>query len=120
VTKDDKVIVSPPRDEYLPILYSTMPRNSRIYGIDLLSQPVIQTRIERTRDTDSLSAAPDFVLHSKEGDVHGFLFSLPVYVQGKPHGTVEERRQNLAGFTHGAFVTADAIEHILKITTGPC
>lgn len=118
VTPDDKLIISPDKNEYLPILYSTVPRASRIYGIDLLSQPGIQKRVERARDEDALSAVPEFILHSKEGDVRGFLFSLPVYRQGQPVNTVEERRQSLLGFAHGAFLTADAIEHILdKYTT---
>jgi diguanylate cyclase (GGDEF)-like protein len=117
VTLDNRVVPSPPRDEYLPILYSTEPRTSPIYGIDLLSQPVIQQRLERARDSDELSAVPDFVLHSKAGDVHGFLFSLPIYLRGQPHVSVEDRRRNLVGFTHGAFLTAEAIDHILNTNT---
>src|SRR5262249_9056280 len=31
----------------------------------------------------------------------------------------EERRANLMGFAHGAFLTADAVEHILATTTAP-
>lgn len=119
VTTDNKIIPSPERDEYLPILFSTVPRSSRIYGIDLLSQFVIRTRLERARDENSLSAVPDFILHSKEGDVRGFLFSLPVYRRGQSAGTTADRRSNLLGFTHGAFLTAEAIEHILDANTTP-
>ena len=120
VTTEDRIVVSPLKPEYLPILYSTVvDRRSRIYGIDLLSQPVIRVRLDRARDGDQLSAVPDFILHSAEGKVHGFLFSLPVYRPDRPHGTVEERRANLMGFAHGAFLTAEAIEHILTTTTTP-
>ena len=120
VTPDDRIVVSPPKPEYLPILYSTVAdRRSRIYGIDLLSQPVIQVRLDRARDNNQLSAVPDFILHSAEGKVHGFLFSLPVYRPDRPHATVAERRADLMGFAHGAFLTAQAIEHVLTGTTTP-
>src|SRR5262249_13911863 len=34
VTPDDQIVVSPEKNEYLPILYSTVPdRRSRIYGV---------------------------------------------------------------------------------------
>jgi diguanylate cyclase (GGDEF)-like protein len=117
VTLDERVIVSPARDEYLPIFYSTVARTSRMYGIDLSSQPFIQQRLELARDNNALSAVPDFILHSQAGNVHEFLFSLPVYLRGQPHASVEERRRNLIGFTHGAFLTADAIEDILQTNT---
>src|SRR5262249_24576409 len=59
----------------------------------------------------------EFILHSKEGNVQGFLFSLPVYRPDRPHDTVADRRANLMGFAHGAFLTAEAIEEILSNTT---
>ncbi len=118
VTADDRIVPSPEQDEYLPIYYSSVAeRTSRIYGVDLRSQPVIQRRLDRARDEDDLSVVPDFILHSADGNVHGFLFSLPVYRRGLPHGTLEERRRNLLGFAHGAFLTAQAFEHIISATT---
>jgi len=119
VLPDDSIVTSPQRDEYLPIFFSTVERQSRIYGIDLLSQPAIRRPLERARDLDQLSAVPDFILHSRDGHVHGFLFSLPVYRQDRPNTTVAERRANLRGFAHGAFVTAEAIDHILNTTSSP-
>src|SRR5258708_7602095 len=79
VTPDDRIVTSPEKDEYLPIFFASVPTTSRIYGIDLLSQKLIRKHLERARDEDALSAVPDFILHSRTGDVHGFLFSLPVY-----------------------------------------
>jgi diguanylate cyclase (GGDEF)-like protein len=117
VLPDDRIMRSPQREEYLPIFYSTVERTSQIYGFDLLSQDVLVQRLGRARDNDTLSAVPDFILHSREGQVHGFLFSLPVYRPGQPATTVEERRRNLMGFAHGAFVTAEAIEYILTTST---
>jgi diguanylate cyclase (GGDEF)-like protein len=120
VTDDDRVVSSPPQDEYLPIYYSSV-RNvtSPIYGIDLRSQPAIRQRLEHARDHDGLSVVPDFVLHSVAGQVHGFLFSLPVYRAGLPHDSVATRRQNLLGYVHGAFLTDKAFEHIISMATTP-
>src|SRR5580658_678675 len=120
VTADNRVIPSPPQDEYLPIFYSTVAiRAASIYGIDLRSEPDIRERLDRARDNDGLSVVPDFVLHSTGGEVHGFLFSLPVYRHGLPHDTVEARRQNLLGFVHGAFLTGKAFDHIINAATNP-
>lgn len=120
VTEDDRMVASPQQDEYLPIYYSSV-RNAKspIYGIDLRSQPAVRQRLERARDTDGLSVVPDFVLHSVKGQVHGFLFSLPVYRAGLPHQDVETRRQNLLGYVHGAFLTGEAFEHIINTVTTP-
>ena len=120
VTADNRVILSPPQDEYLPIFYSTVDiRTAPIYGIDLRSEPDIRVRLDRARDKDGLSVVPDFVLHSIGGEVHGFLFSLPVYRAGLRHDTVEARRQNLLGFVHGAFLTGKAFDNILNSATNP-
>ncbi len=119
VTSDDRMVASPERDEYFPIYYSSVSRASRIYGVDLLSQPALRQRLERARDYNVLSVVPDFILHSKEGGVHGFLFSLPIYRPGHPKSTMEDRRRNFLGFAHGAFITADAIEYILNNATTP-
>src|ERR1700722_18022499 len=120
VTADNRVIASPPQDEYLPIFYTTAgTRAAAIYGIDLRSEPDIRARLDRARDNDGLSVVPDFVLHSAGGKTHGFLFSLPVYRTGLPHDTVEARRQNLLGFVHGAFLTGIAFDNIINTATNP-
>lgn len=118
VSAGDAIVTSSEQDEYLPILYSTVQsKASPIYGIDLRSEPVIQQRLDRARDLDALSAVPNFILHSVAGNVHAFLFSLPVYQRGLNHETLQDRRRNLIGFVHGAFLTGRAVEHILDATT---
>ena len=118
VGPDDQISISAEKDEYLPVYYSTVKSKlSPIYGIDLGSEPVIRERLDRARDLDELSAVPDFILHSVAGNVHGFLFSLPVYRTGPMHETLEDRRRNLSGYVHGAFLTGQAIEQILGATT---
>jgi len=118
VTPNDGIVIAPEHDEYFPIFYSSVPITSRIYGIDLLSQEAIGKHLLRARDEDTLSAVPDFIMHSRDDDVHGFLFSLPVYRRHMPHRTVEERRAALAGFAHGAFITGVAMEQVLSQSAG--
>jgi diguanylate cyclase (GGDEF)-like protein len=117
LTVDDKIIPSPGQIGYLPIYYSTVDRTSRIYGVDLMSQPIIRNRLEPARDNNQLSAVPEFYLHSRDGAVQGFLFSLPVYRRDMAIDTVEQRRAHLIGFVHGAFQTAEAIDFTLKAGT---
>src|SRR5512142_535368 len=117
---EDTLIPSPAYDEYLPIYYSSVAdKASRVYGIDLHSQEVFHDRLDRARDNDSLSVVPDLVLHSVSGNMHGFMFSLPVYRANFPHDSVEQRRQNFLGFVHGAFRTSDAFDHIVMTSTAP-
>lgn len=112
---DGSVAPAGQRSEYLPIYYSTeRDRGARIYGIDLLSEPPIRDRLLRAADEDTLSTVPDFRLHSRNGTQSGILMSLPVYRIGAPIDTVQQRRENLRGFVHGAFITTDAMEQIVS------
>jgi diguanylate cyclase (GGDEF)-like protein len=120
VTPNDRIVPSPPQDEYLPIFYTTAgSRAAAIYGIDLRSEPAIREPLDRARDNDGLSVVADFALHRDGGKTHGFLFSLPVYRPGLPHDTVEARRLNLLGFVHGAFLTGRVFDNILNSATNP-
>jgi hypothetical protein len=106
-------------DQYFPILYSTVPRDSPVYGLDLRSQPATLAQLERARDSDQLGFSSVAALVSAAGAQDGFIFSLPVYRQGLPHDTVEDRRRNLAGFVHGSMLTARLIETVIAATTTP-
>jgi len=117
--EDGSLVPSPQRDEYYPIYYATVPSTSRLYGLDLRSEPPTLERLERARDGDQLAVSTRAALYSAEGSQHGFIFSLPVFARGLPHGTVEERRRNLVGFVHGSFLTRKMIETILAATTMP-
>jgi diguanylate cyclase (GGDEF)-like protein/PAS domain S-box-containing protein len=120
VGTDGKMSRSEERDEYLPIFYASVKsRISPIYGIDLLSQPILKEALDRARDGDRLSVVPDFILHSVSGNVQGILFSFPVYRKGAAHGTVEERRRNLLGFVHGAFLVRETFARVLDTVATP-
>lgn len=117
VPQHGTIVIAPEGDEYLPIFYSTLPKNNRIYGVDLLS--TIPDKINRARDLDQLSCVPNWVLHSAEGVKHGILFSLPVYRHGSIYTTVEDRRRNLMGFVHGAFLIVEMVQQTINANMTP-
>ena len=110
---------SPEHEEYFPIFYATVPKSSRIYGLDLRSQPPTLAELEYARDGDQLGFSQVPALVSAGGAQHGFIFSLPLYRKGSSHDTVEDRRRNLVGFVHGSFITAKMIETIISASTTP-
>jgi CHASE1-domain containing sensor protein len=117
---DGSLIPSADRSEYFPIFYSTqLDRGSPVYGLDLQDGGLRQQALERARDSDRLATSPSFVLRSGAGDRSGFLVMMPLYRPGRPHDTVEDRRENLTGFVQGVFQTGVMIETILAATTAP-
>jgi diguanylate cyclase (GGDEF)-like protein len=118
-TADDGMAPSNEQDEYYPIFYSTVPKTSPLYGLDLRSEPPTLAELERARDDDQLGFTSRPALVSAGGRQHGYIFSLPVYRQGSARGSAENRRRNLVGFVHGSFITAKMIETILDATTVP-
>jgi diguanylate cyclase (GGDEF)-like protein len=115
----DGMIRAPDQHEYYPIFYATVPRTSRLYGLDLRSEPPTLAELESARDEDKLGFSEIPALVSASGVQDGFFFSTPVYQTGMPHSTLEERRRNLFGFVHGSLITARMIETILAATTTP-
>ena len=112
-----KMSPSPEHSEYYPVFYATIPETSQLFGLDLRSEPTTLVELEHARDEDRLGFSMREALVSTRGA--GFLFSLPVYKRGLPHGTIAERRLNLIGFVHGAFITSKMIETIISTTTTP-
>jgi diguanylate cyclase (GGDEF)-like protein len=119
MTTDRTMVVAAEQDEYLPIFYSTVPRTSQLYGLNLRSEPLVLAELEIARDHDQLRFFEISALVSVAGKQHGFIFSLPVYRKGTNTLTVAERRRNLAGYVHGSFITAKMIENILSGANTP-
>jgi diguanylate cyclase (GGDEF)-like protein len=107
------------QDEYFPVLYSTVPKTSPLYGLDMSPYPKAREQMDQARDNSRLGFYPLLSLASAPGVQHGFVFLLPVYRQGLPNGTMEERRHNLIGFVSGAMVTAKMIDAVLSTRAAP-
>lgn len=97
------------RPDYFPIEYtepfSPIPIQ---FGFDIGSDPVRRQALEQARDTGQPVSTGRIVLVSL-GET-GFSVRVPVYRNGLPHSTVEERRRALLGFVAAAF----QMEHLMK------
>jgi diguanylate cyclase (GGDEF)-like protein len=90
-------------DLYFPILFSTEPKTSQVYGMDYSTDPVRWATLQRARDTDSIAVVPTRLFNSDNGGDHVVLVVVPVYVKGTSRATVADRRRNLTGFVVGMF-----------------
>ena len=113
---NDPIASSPPRDEYFPILFSTVAsKRTATYGTDLNSEEVRSQAIRRARDSDKIATAQTITLRNQIGGSHqGFLAVIPAYRHGLPHDTIEDRRRNTLGVIVGAFQTAAVFDSILR------
>src|ERR1700719_2409243 len=75
--------------------------------------------LERAGRNNQPATLADFRLHTGSGDRFGFIVMLPMYRQGLPSDTEEERKRNLIGFVQGAFQTSVMIETILAAAPEP-
>ena len=107
------------QDEYFPVLFSTVPKTSPLYGLDMSPHPETQAQVQHARDNAALGFYQLPRLASAPGVQHGFVFLLPVYRHKLPHDKLEERRRNLVGFVAGATVTAKMIDNVLSSKSSP-
>jgi diguanylate cyclase (GGDEF)-like protein len=112
----DPMAISPARDEYFPILYSTVAsQRTATFGADLNSEQVRSEAIRRARDGDKIATAQGVMLRNPISGLHeGFLAVIPVYQYGRPLDTIENRRRNTLGVIVGAFQTGAVFASILK------
>ena len=110
---------SPELSEYYPIFYATAPKISRLYGLDLRSEPSTLLEMENARDQDRLGISGIRTLITVGGKQSGFLFSLPVYKHGLLPNSIEDRRRSLAGFVHGSISPGKMFETIITTNKAP-
>jgi PAS domain S-box-containing protein len=106
-----------PREDYTPIVYLEPFdwRNQRAFGYDMMTEPVRRRAMELARDSGlpAISGKVTLVQETDEDVQPGFLLYLPVYAQGMPTGTLEERRAALVGFVYSPFRAHDLMSAIL-------
>ncbi|MBF0609703.1 MAG: CHASE domain-containing protein [Magnetococcales bacterium] len=114
-------ILRPPgeRPFYTSIIYLEpfADRNLRAFGYDMYSEEVRRVAMERARDEGLASLSGKVTLVQEEGQhvQAGFLMYLPVYRNGLPHETREERRANLLGWAYAPFRMDDLMTGILGV-----
>jgi PAS domain S-box-containing protein len=104
-----------PRAEYAPVYYlEPYVGNESALGFDVASDPIRREALNQARDTGKPRATDPTTLVQDAELKPGFLVFLPIYRNGLPQRTPEERRRNLQGYATGAFRFSDLIKTSLK------
>ena len=107
-----------PRDEYFSILYLEPFdwRNQRAFGYDMYTEPTRRAAMATARDLGRPMASGKITLvqETEEKQQPGFLIYVPVYKNGMPTETVEQRRTALVGFVYSPFRAHDLFQGIVR------
>ena len=113
---DFTVFPSGTRADYGPVLYAEPPNVLlAIPGSDQLAQPARREAMLLARDSGGAAISNKIRLPEERAeDVEaGFRMVLPVYRNGAPHGSVEQRRAALVGWAYAAFSMDGLLDNIL-------
>lgn len=103
------VIIKPVgnRNEYVPITYiePLTERNRSMLGYDMLSENLRRTALIHARDSGKTSISAKVLLLKEENEEAqvGFLMCLPLYRNGVPIKTIQDRRAALIGYIYSPF-----------------
>jgi signal transduction histidine kinase len=101
------------RPEYFPVAFTEPDGPSRaVLGFDLASIPDRRAAMDRARDTGEL-ASTDLVRLISESSEYGVIIFLPIYRNGMPRETVEQRREHLIGFAGAGLTIPDFVKAAL-------
>ncbi|MBI3716225.1 MAG: CHASE domain-containing protein, partial [Betaproteobacteria bacterium] len=102
------------RAERFPVVFFEPATNlAPMVGLDLAVDPALVAALHRACDADEPVALPrsgPAALEIRPGDI---VMALPVYRNGVPHETVEQRRANVQGFVVGVFDAAVVVDQAL-------
>ena len=105
------------RDIYTSVFYLEpfTGRNLRAFGYDMLTEPVRRKALEISRDSDvaMLTGKVTLVQETNQDVQAGTLMFVPVYKNGKPTNTVEERRDAIVGWVYCPYRMNDLMQGIL-------
>jgi signal transduction histidine kinase len=111
------------RSEYAPVVYMEPFdwRNLRVFGYDMLAEPVLRQTLESAADTGLPRVSDKVKLEHETADgvQHGFVMCLPVFRNGAVISTLEERRASLSGHVCSTFRMVDLMQGILGPDTLP-
>ena len=118
--KVDGVLVSASaRAEYFPVRFVwPMKGNAAAVGFDLASNQARREVLERARDTGLICLSDPITLVQETGTAVGQLALLAHYRNGAPHNTLEERRENLQGYSLVVLRPGTLLESALSRSNG--
>jgi len=90
-------------------------RNLRAFGFDMFSEPVRRAAMEQARDSGvpALSGKVELVQETGTEVQAGTLMYVPVYRNGAPTDSVEQRRAALIGWSYSPYRMKDLLEGLL-------
>src|SRR5438874_2705088 len=113
--RQGKLVRAAPRAEYAPVYYlEPYVGNKSALGFDVASAPIRREALNQARNTGKPRATDPTTLVQDAELKPGFLVFLPIYRNGLPQRTPEERRRNLQGYATGAFRISDLIKTSLQ------
>ena len=85
--------------------------NLRVFGWDPYSEPVRRKMLEQARDAGVAAMSGKITLLQDSGvrRQSAFLVALPVYQNGAPHATLEQRRSAIRGWVYAPFRVGELI-----------
>jgi PAS domain S-box-containing protein len=110
-------MVKPPGDrpEYVVVQYiEPFEERKAALGLDQAGEAVRLAALERTRDSNRITASGNVALALDPRNPPGFLMRLPVYRKGMPLATVAQRREAFVGMVGTAFIIIDLMRGVLS------
>jgi CHASE1-domain containing sensor protein len=102
------------RDVYYPIFYiEPLEQHRAAVGFNLGSVPSYMEAMQKALSTEGAVASAWRSLAQDTVEQFGFLLFVPIYKNGVPHRTFEERRMSLQGFTMAMFRLDRLVEQSL-------
>lgn len=113
--KNNELVRAAVRDEYV-VVYFIQPLESNMpaFGFDIASNSTRLKAITNAFNTGKLAATDRITLVQETGNQFGVLLLLPVYNQGVPLKTLQERVNNRKGFVVEVLRIGTAIETALQ------
>jgi PAS domain S-box-containing protein len=114
-TAEGRLVRAADRSEHVSVHYiEPFQENEAALGYDVYSQGTRREALDRARDTGRPVATGRINLVQEKGQQFGVLVFLPVYRNGLPHDSLEERRRNLQGYMVGVLRAGDVLESFMK------
>ncbi|MBI3846096.1 MAG: CHASE domain-containing protein [Planctomycetes bacterium] len=96
------------RDTYFVVKYAEpADRNRAAIGFDAGTSPAARSALERARDSDAVTNSGKLRLIQDSEDQPAFVLYIPVYRNGVPHETVEQRRAAIEGWIAAPFRSSE-------------
>ncbi len=113
---EGRLVTAANREQYYPVFFIEPLRgNEAAVGFDVGSDAVRLDALTRARATGEPALSEPIQLVQQTGGQPGFLVFVPVYREGVPVGTVQQRDAALAGFAVGVYqlqkVVSKALQH---------